>query len=104
MFFLIAETDVKVFMQLGESKIEKILRSPKKLDQGDWHMISIEHDRYNVRFYLDSTSAIVDVPEGVESVTNFTGILYLGGVNKTYVCNTLFLSSFIIEYKLHLLI
>ncbi|CAL1529545.1 unnamed protein product [Lymnaea stagnalis] len=82
-FYLSIVTDrtVKFFMQIGSYKIEQTLSSLNILDQGDWHMISIEHDGFNLRLALDTTRVIIDLPPGLTNVANYTGILYLGGVS-----------------------
>ncbi|XP_041351941.1 contactin-associated protein-like 2 [Gigantopelta aegis] len=71
---------IKILFFLKSHSIEAVLNSVKPLDNGDWHSVVIKHDMYNIHLSLDESYKIVDLPDDVTNVTNFAGIIYLGGV------------------------
>ena len=54
--------------------------TPATLNDGGWHHASIEHDAYNIRYTVDMKQKLIEIPQGIEKVSNFGGILYIGGV------------------------
>ena len=73
--------EVKFYMKIGTQVISKTLATLNTLDQGEWHILSVDHDHYNVRLSLDSTSVLVDLDPGKD--LSFSGPLYLGGASSS---------------------
>lgn len=63
--------------------IRKTLQSPTPLNQGDWHIINIEFDKYNLRLTFDTAKLLIEFPPSMEiSNFKFDGNLYLGGISE----------------------
>ena len=71
---------MKFFFYVNGHSLEAALSSVKPLDNGNWHSVVLEHDLYNIHIRLDETYKIIDLPSDVTNVTNFSGIIYFGGV------------------------
>ena len=79
-FSVPSENSVEFYFSINGTVIHERLRTPKPVNQGDWHYIFIEHDRYNVRLSLDTTRKLVLLDSAVTGVVDFNSIMYIGGL------------------------
>ncbi|KAK7508430.1 hypothetical protein BaRGS_00000669, partial [Batillaria attramentaria] len=78
---IVSENEAEFHFQMNETIWTERLRTPRPLNQGDWHYVSVEHDPYNVRLGLDTVLKMF--PIGFSTTTgllHFTGTMYIGGL------------------------
>ncbi|XP_076463197.1 axotactin-like isoform X3 [Babylonia areolata] len=83
---IVSEHSVEFHLRLNGTVIRETLRTPRAVNQGDWHLILVEHDPHNVRLTVDTTRKLLALGEPSASeaalggAVDFNGVLYLGGL------------------------
>lgn len=52
----------------------------KIINDGEWHYVTMEMDKHNIRCTVDQQRKILNLPE--ETVPKFEGGLYIGGYKE----------------------
>ncbi|GFO19306.1 laminin alpha-2 chain [Plakobranchus ocellatus] len=87
-FYVTIDTahSMKVFFQRNIHRISRQLQSLQPLNEGNWHSLVLEWDKFNLRITLDSTKLLLDLPKDFwfedrdTSVIDGEKHLYLAGL------------------------
>ncbi|XP_070194668.1 axotactin-like isoform X2 [Littorina saxatilis] len=84
---IVSDNSVEFYFRLNGTVIHEVVRTPRPVNQGDWHYVFIEHDSYNVRLSLDTTRKLVLLDPELNGLLDFNGVMYIGGIPPDVVGN-----------------
>ncbi|KAK3599841.1 hypothetical protein CHS0354_022411 [Potamilus streckersoni] len=84
-YFIVTITSankVVFFFSWGKEQLEIEILMKTLVSDGNWHLIIMDYDQYNIRCIVDMHEEVANIPEGVDKVLDFDGALYIGGINS----------------------
>lgn len=57
------------------------IKSDQRVDNGQWHIVKLEQDNYNIRLTFGSKTKLIDIQhQNLPKFLAFPGYMYIGGV------------------------
>ncbi|KAJ8305373.1 hypothetical protein KUTeg_015918 [Tegillarca granosa] len=76
---LISATKIRFQFHISGSRFSKDLEFSRPLNTGDWQLVTVELDRYNIRCSVNSKQEMYNIPKVLSSRPTFSGVLFIGG-------------------------